>query len=236
MDISRVDTLIGLFGLFPIVATFAIFAVRSPLGAVSLPCMTILTSFTYFYLMPVVALAGGDTGFFGMYISDMLWMHFAVLLYNLGAIGAFLVHARTLNANPEPAYPWDRSINNGVYFALWALAIAGVAMLAVTGKLNITGDEAYQMAADVAISDAGSFGFLSLAYFMLVPLTLILLIRERFSLRSIAILALVLGVLLQAGVRILILMLLVPAAFSAGSRSAFCAAPSDSWSASCWSL
>jgi len=96
------------------------------------------------------------------------------------------------------------------------------------------------MAADVAISDAGSFGFLSLAYFMLVPLTLILLIRERFSLRSIAILALVLGVLLQAGVRILILMLLVPAAcafaLQRGSRSAFCAAPSDSWSASCWSL
>jgi len=118
MDISRVDTLIGLFGLFPIVATFAIFAVRSPLGAVSLPCMTILTSFTYFYLMPVVALAGGDTGFFGMYISDMLWMHFAVLLYNLGAIGAFLVHARTLNANPEPAYPWDVPSTMGVFRAV----------------------------------------------------------------------------------------------------------------------
>jgi hypothetical protein len=45
-----------------------------------------------------------------------------------------------------------------------------------------------------------------------VPLTLILLIRERFSLRSLAALVLVLGVFLQAGFRFRILMLLTGAA------------------------
>jgi hypothetical protein len=207
MDLSRIDTAIGLLGLFPIVAMFAMSAVRSPLGAVSLPCLTMMTSFAYFHLMPVAALAGGDQGFFGMYISDMLWMHFAVLLYNLGAVGAFIAHWRVLNANPEPAYPWDRPVNSKVYLALWGLAIAGVAAQAATGRLNIAGDDAYQMADDVT-----SFALLTQAYNLMVSLTLILLIRERFSLRSLAALALVLGVFLQAGFRFRILMLLTGAA------------------------
>jgi hypothetical protein len=207
MDLSPIDTSIGLLGLFPIVAIFAISAVWSPLGAVSLPCLTMLTSFTYFYLMPVVALAGGDEGFFGMYISDLLWMHFAVLLYNLGAIGAFFAHGRVLNANPEPAYPSDRPVNGKAYFVLWGLAIAGVAAQVAMGRLNIASDEAYQMA-----DDATSFALLTQAYNLMVPLTLILLIRERFSLLSLAALALVLGVFLQTGFRFRILMLLTGAA------------------------
>jgi hypothetical protein len=208
MDLSRIDTAIGLLGLFPMVAMFATSAVRSPLGAVSLPCLTMMTSFAYFYLMPVVALAGGDRGFFGMYISDMLWMHFGVLLYNLGAIGAFLAHWRVLNANPEPAYSWDRPISNKLYLALWGLAIAGVAVQATTGRFNILGNEAYNMATD----DGDSLAFLTQAYNLMIPLTLILLIRERFSLRSLAALALVLGVLLQAGFRFPILLMLTSTA------------------------
>jgi hypothetical protein len=207
MDLSRIDTVIGLLGLCPIVAMFAIAVVRLPLGAISLPCITMMTGFTYFYLIPVVALAGGDDGYFGMYISEMEWMHFAVLLYNLGAIGAFFAHWRVLNANPEPAYPWDRPINNKVYLALWGVVIAGVAIEVAIGRLNITGDEAYQM----ADYDA-SFLFLTQTFSMTVPLTVILLIRGRFSLRSLAVLALVLVVLLQVGFRVTILMLLAGAA------------------------
>jgi hypothetical protein len=207
MDFSRIDTAIGLLSLCPIVAMFALSTTRLPLGSVSLPCLTMVTSFTYFHLMPVVALAGGDEGFFGMYISDMTWMHFAVLLYNLGAIGAFFAHWRVLNANPEPAYPWDRPINNKVYLALWGLAIIGVSVQVATGRLNIIGDETYQM------SDSNApVLFLTQTFTLMVPLTVILLVRERFSLRSLLIMALVLGVLLQVGFRVTILMLLAGAA------------------------
>jgi hypothetical protein len=115
-----------------------------------------------------------------------------------------------LNAKPESAYPWDRPINNRVYLALWGLAIVGIAVQAATGRLNIASDEAYQMADDVS-----SFAFLTLAYTLLVPLTLIMLIRERFSLRSFLVLALALAVLLQVGFRGTILILL------AGAASAF---------------
>ena len=69
MNLSRIDTAVGLLGLCPIVAMFALSATRLPLGAVSLPGLTMATSFTYFYLMPVVALAGGDLGFFGMRLT-----------------------------------------------------------------------------------------------------------------------------------------------------------------------
>lgn len=205
MDLSRIETAAGLLGLFPIVAMFASSVVHSPLGAMSLPCLTMLTSFVYFYLMPVVALADGDAGFFGMYIGDMQWTHLAVALYNLGAIGAFFAHWRVLNANPEPPLARDRPLNNKVYLALWGIALAGVAVQVTTGRLNIAGDASYEVA------DTGSFAFLTQAYNLLVPLTLLLLIRLRFDWRSILVLVVVLGVFLQVGFRFRLMMLLAGA-------------------------
>ena len=60
---------------------------------------------TYFYVMPVVALAGGDYGYFGMFISDMGWTHLAVWIYAMGASLAFFANWKTLSINPVVRYP-----------------------------------------------------------------------------------------------------------------------------------
>ena len=48
-----------------------------------------LTSIVYYYVVPLGVLIEGETGYFGMYLSDLTWAHFAVLLYALGAVAAF---------------------------------------------------------------------------------------------------------------------------------------------------
>jgi hypothetical protein len=204
MDISRIDTAIGFISLAAIAAIFAFSALASPLGALSLPCITMLTSFIYFYLMPVVALVSGDEGYFGMYIGNLCWMHTAVLLYALGAAAAFAAQRRVLNANPALSYHWDRNLNKRAFQALWLAAIAGNFVLWARGQLNITGDASYQLTEEGLTQIA----FLTQSTNLLVPLTLVLLIRERFGWRSLLVLAVVLFVFLQAGFRFRIMILL----------------------------
>ena len=203
MDFSRIDTAIGLLTLLPICAMFVISALRSPLGALSLPSMAMITSLIYFYLMPVVVLARGDEGFFGMYISDLTWVHTAVLLYTLGAIAAFAWHWRVLVANPAFSYPWDKKLNVPVFMALWAIAVAGVLIQYAQGKLNVTGGADYQFTGDF-----GQMAFMTQSVNLLIPLTLVLLVRERFSPLALLVLAIVLFVFLQAGFRFRILIML----------------------------
>ncbi len=208
MDFSRIDTAIGLISLAAIAATFLISAFASPLGALSLPCITMLTSLIYFYLMPVVALARGDEGFFGMYIGDLTWAHTAVLLYALGAAAAFAARRRVLNADPALSYPWDRGLNKRVFQALWLVAIAGNFALWAQGKLNITADAGYRLNQE----GMSQLAFLTQSTNLLVPLTLVLLIRQRFNWWSLLVLAVVLFVFLQAGFRSRIMILLTATA------------------------
>jgi hypothetical protein len=202
MDWSRISTDIALLSLVPICAMFVISALASPLGALSLPCITTMTSFIYFYFMPAAVLTRGDDGFFGMFIGDLTWAHTATLLYTLGAITAFAWHWRTLNANPAPLYAWDRKLNRPVYLGLWTIAIAGVLVQFAQGRLNLTGSEDYRIA-----EDPGQMAFLTQSYSLLVPLTVVLLVRERFGWRSLLMLAAVLFAFLQAGFRYRILIL-----------------------------
>jgi hypothetical protein len=202
MDWSRITTDIALLSLIPIGVMFAISAFASPLGSLSLPCVTMMTSFIYFYFMPAAVLVRGDDGFFGMFIGDLTWVHTATLLYTLGAIAAFAWHWRTLNANPALPYAWDRKLNRPVYLALWIIAIMGVFVQFAQGWLNITGSESYRVA-----EDFGHLAFLTQSSNLLIPLTIVLLIRERFGWRSLLMLTAVLFALLQAGFRFRVLIL-----------------------------
>lgn len=204
MDLSYVPTDIALLSLVPLLAMFVISALASPLGSLSLPSMTMITSLFYFYLMPAFVLGGGDDGFFGMYLSDLSAMHTAVLLYALGAMAAFAMNWRVLNANPAASYPWDRKFNTPIYTVLWGLAVVGVIAQNVTGKLNLTGNSEYRFAAD----DVLQYAFVSQAFNLLIPLTAVQLTRDRFSRRSLLLLAAVLLVLLQVGFRFRIVILL----------------------------
>lgn len=213
MDLTRIGTEIGVLSLAPIVLMYVISAMALPLGALSLPCMTMLTSFVYFYLMPVVALASGDNGYFGMFMSDMGWTHLAVLVYALGASLAFLANWKTLRIDPVISYPSDRKFNVTIYRGLWGLALLGAAAQVALGKLNIFGLQNYVFAFD----EVAKLGFLTEAFNLMVPLTLILLIREKFNLRSLVILAIVLWAFLQTGFRFRIIILLAAAVGSYAS-------------------
>ncbi len=207
MDLTRIGTEIGFLSLGPIVLMYMVSATSLPLGALSLPCMTMLTSLVYFYLMPVVALAGGDSGFFGMFISDMAWTHLAVLMYAVGASLAFFTNWKTLRINPAVHYSSDRAFNVYIYRGLWGLALLGAAAQVALGKLNILGLQNYVFAFD----EIAKLAFLTEAFNLMVPLTLILLIREKFNLRSLIITAIILWGFMQVGFRFRIIILLAAA-------------------------
>jgi hypothetical protein len=204
MNFNPVNTTIGIVTLLPMIAIFLMGERLSPLGAMSLPCLTMLTSFIYFYLMPVVALAGGDNGFFGMYVTDLFWTHIAVLLYAVGAGAAFVANQRKLNFNPANFYPWDRDLNRRIYLGLWGLAALGVLTQSALGKLNLFGVENYE----VATENITQFAFVTQAYNMMLPLALIFFLRNNFKLSSLLVFVFVMAVFLQAGFRFRIMILL----------------------------
>jgi hypothetical protein len=211
MKLELVETVFSLMTLVPIIVVFMASSGASPLAAVSLPCMTALTSFIYFYLMPVIALAAGDNGFFGIYITTLDWTHAAAALYVMGAAAAFFVHRRVLSVNPAAQRPTEGDMALPIFLGIWVLAIGGVVFQAATGRLNLFGAQDYN---SVDPEGVARFAFVDQAYNMMVPLALVALLRDRFSLRSTLLLLVVLAVFLQAGFRFRIMILLAGVATS----------------------
>lgn len=177
---------------------------RPPFAALSLPSMTMITSLVYFFLMPVVGLASGDPGHFGIVINSVSAMHFAVLLYTIGAGAAFLLNQRILLQDPSRARPADRDINSYAYVGFWFVAIVAIVLLMRRDSLILFGASPL----DAGASDEGeALGFLNQAYNLIIPLTLVALLRNRFRLPSVLLALLVCFVLLQSGFRYRILIL-----------------------------
>ena len=173
-----------------------------PLEAFSLPCIMILTSIVYFYVVPLGVLIEGETGYFGMYLSDLTWAHFAVLLYALGAVAAFAFQWPFLTENPAAPRPTERPIVMLIFYVLWGVAWGAVIALFLMGRINLTADENFQM------GEGNEFLFLNEAFNMMIPLSLMLLIRNNFSWRSLAVLLFVIFVFLQAGFRFRVILTL----------------------------
>ncbi|MEQ1697188.1 MAG: hypothetical protein ABL901_15245 [Hyphomicrobiaceae bacterium] len=205
MKFDLMESTFSLFTLVPLIFIFSASAKSSPYGSVSLPCITMLTSFIYFYLMPVLTLAAGDDGFFGMYILTLEKTHFVVALYVIGAGVAFLANWRVLSVDPSLRRDQDREIPNLILGMFWSVAVLGIVVQMATGRLNLTGAEDYQQISAEGISQ---FAFLAQTYNFMVPLTLVALIRERFSTRSLLFLMVVLVIFLQAGFRFRIMIML----------------------------
>jgi hypothetical protein len=166
--------------------------------------MTMMTTFTYFYAMPVISLAEGNNELWGMYLTTLEWCHIAILLYVLGAATAFIANEKYLKQDPARTRPNEASMNTYVFIAFWALAGLLLAIQISLGKLNVLGAENYEFAAD----NVGELAFLTVGYNMMVPLTLIVLVRDDFKLRSIVFLLVILGIFLQVGFRFRILITL----------------------------
>jgi hypothetical protein len=195
-------TPIGLLTLATLVGLFLYFSETLPVGAVSLPCITALTSGIYFYIMPSLSMAGGNYEFFGMFLTSLEWPHFAVFLYMLGVAAACYVFRREIKADPGAALARERHLNLVALYLLWGLALVGLVTMVATGRTNILADENF-----VFTDDRGLL-FLNMTFSMLLPLTLLILVRDDFGPRSLALLVFVLLVLVQTGFRFRIMILL----------------------------
>jgi hypothetical protein len=195
-------TPIGLLTLATLVGLFLYFSETLPVGAVSLPCITALTSGIYFYIMPSLSMAGGNYEFFGMFLTSLEWPHFAVFLYMLGVTAACYVFRREIKADPGAALARERHLNLVALLLLWGVSLTGATILVATGRVNVFGDESY------AFSDTRNLLFLNMAFSMMLPLTLMVLVRDDFGPRSLALLILVLLILVQTGFRFRIMILL----------------------------
>jgi hypothetical protein len=199
-----ISTPIGLLTLWSLLAIFIISARVLPLGALSLPCLTAITSFIYFYLMPAISLANGIDEFLGMELPPLEWAHWLVFLYMAGAVAAFFVQADVLLVDPSVPRKDEPEMNLVAVKILWALAIAGVIAQIALGKLNLAGSEEYF----IDNENMNELSFITQAYNMMVPLTLILLLRDNFKWRSLFVLAIVLVVFVQVGFRFRIMVML----------------------------
>ena len=181
---------------------FFVYAKCLPLEAFSLPCIMLLTSIVYFYVVPLGVLIEGETGYFGMYLSDLTWAHFAVFLYSLGAAAAFAIQWPFLTENPGAPRPTERPMVMLTFYVLWGLAWGGAIALFLMGQINLTANENFQM------EGGNAFLFLNEAFNMMIPLSIILLIRNNFGWRSLMVLLIVIFVFLQAGFRFRVILTL----------------------------
>lgn len=203
-------TPIGIVTFALLVAMFLFFAEKLALGALSLPCITALTSAIYFYIMPTLSLAGGNYEFFGYVMTSLESSHLTVFLYMAGVGAACMAGLRILAVDPAAPQKHERKLNPIALIALWGIAAVGASILLASGRVNLLADQDYQF------SEAKDFLFLNMSFSMLIPLTLVVLVRNNFNPVSLAILVLVLLVLTQTGFRFRIMILLcsVVAAFA----------------------
>ncbi len=186
---------ISLLTLAAFAMTYVAAARFFTLGPLSLPCVTILTSIVYFYLMPALAFSGkGEAEFLGMYLLTLEWPHVAVFLYIVGVVFASLVMRKYLTTNPAAPREEDRQLNFIIMVALAALAVGGLVAQISLGRLSFS--DSY-----VEAADAGYLAFINLFFTMMVPLTLVYMIRVDFSLPSWILLLVVSVILLQTGFR-----------------------------------
>ena len=164
------------------------------LGAMSLPATLIMTLMIYYYLMPVLSFPDGRAEFLGLYIYSLDWPHLAVGLYAVGAILACFMSRPSLSINPALRWPGDRPLSGRMLLALAVAALAATAAQIALGKLNIQSSEVYQW---TDTDSVGDLAFINLFFTMMVPLSIVYLVRDNFGPKSLAVLVAVCFVLLM---------------------------------------
>src|ERR1700683_5340419 len=111
-------TLSGIVGSIVHVLVFIYFASALPLGPLSLPCIAVLTSFLYFYFMPVTAVMAGNNYLFGMQLNSLDATHWIAALYVLGIALACGLNEKRLRILPSPADETPARLNRFIFFGL----------------------------------------------------------------------------------------------------------------------
>jgi hypothetical protein len=193
----------GIAGLAIDLMIFVYFSRVLPLGALSLPCVTVLTSLFYFYVMPVTSLELGNDSFFGMYLTSLEESHWVALLYVGGAGIAFIANERQLRLDPRYKTGQETPPNTVAHIWLWIAVACSICAMFALGQLNALSDEGYEFGSEIT-----NVAFLNLGFSMSLSLTLIYLIRDNFGPKSLALTAVILYLYSIAGFRFRLLILL----------------------------
>jgi hypothetical protein len=199
----------GILGLAVHVLAFLYFAQLLPLRALSLPCFAVLTSFLYFYFMPVIVVMAGNNFVFGTELTSLEDAHWVTLLYVLGVILACAMSKKRLRVIPLVADEKPLPFNRYVFLGLWAVFLASMATLAWLGQLNLMRDDDVQ----IMFTDT-PLAFLNLGFSIALSMTVICLVRDNFGIRSVAVLTTVLYIFSVAGFRFRIFILLASTAIA----------------------
>jgi len=202
MNFEFIDNVPALATALPLALVFFVGARVTPQGAISLPCVMALTTLMYFYVLPLLVLSLRDNGFFGLFLTDMRWAHFAACLYAVGAALAMLAAFDAFALDPAAPRPQDAPMSNRAFLSLWAIAGAGVVALVMTKQLTF-----FEADSDL-LESPSQYLFLNESLNLLVPLTILWVVRRDFSLTSLLVVPLVLLLFVQVGFRFRILILL----------------------------
>ena len=184
----------GLLTFALLMAGYIWWSMRASLHALSLPCVMILTTIVYFYLMPLAYLADGDFGFYGSYLTTMDRCFWAVALYAAGALLACAVRPSALVGDPRIVTGREGAIRWQGFWTLAVLAGAGVLAKIYLGQLNFTGD-------DIVSVDVQNLNFLQLSDSIIIALVVVYLVYDKFHYRSLLALLVALAIFLTDGFR-----------------------------------
>lgn len=190
-------TLVGVSGFTLLAVICLTGARRLPFGILSLPSIMALTSIIYFYWMPVIALRTHKNTLYGSELTTLEPTHMAVLLYAIGAALAFRSFSADFRSDPSSLREQDSPLSPVVLSYLFALAIIGMIIQVTLGHFNLF----YQSDFVIDVSSPHNFGFLSLSYSLMIPLTVVIMIRTDFSISSWLLFGAVLFVFLTVGFR-----------------------------------
>lgn len=185
----------GLVAFILMLISFNWAARHCALGALSLPCITLLTGLIYFFLMPLVFIAGEESDFFGLAFDDLMGMHIAVALYAVGAMAAFVIWNGPFRRDPRAPAERQRTVNPILLWSILGIAVAGVFAKAALGILTL-GDTSIS-----ASGQADNVNFLQLSDSLLISLTVIFLVRTNFGMKALALLCFTTAVFLIDGFR-----------------------------------
>ncbi len=190
-----------------IIQMFLYFSRTSEAESISLPCFTILTSVTYFFIIPYVTKSDESINYLGIYLSDMHWMQFAIFLYLAGMAAACRFFGKNLNLNFSERRREERVYNRGILYSFIFIAISGIFYQILTNKLTLISSDYF----DFNKEQINDFAFVNLSFNVLIPISLVILVRRNFDIVSLFLLIMLFWILIQTGFRYRVLILAVSA-------------------------
>lgn len=203
MSFFEVFSPVGIVAFGLLGAIFCIASKRCILNGMSMPSIMALTSIAYFFVFPLQAARIGFDHFLGIELSELYSSHLVSILYAGGAAVAFFCFRRQLLKNPEiPRQGDGKGLNPYLFGVLCLLALTGLVYQVATEQLFLTSSQSNKQA------DLHDMPFITEVFNLMIPLTVVWMIRRDFKWSAWAFFVPVLYVFLQVGFRFRMLILI----------------------------